>query len=236
MPGYYEVTIQGSTQGQQIVNRLNFFTASEEITVATALGLAVALGVNPVNVLLGPESDSVLFHYLTLQTNQLQLSQLMIRNIYQVTDFYTVPLAGAGWAGYQTLGAGENLPFVAMKFVTSRTRLDIKAGSLALTAPGESIVDPQGVITSGPFLAAMQDFCDALNAPPFYNVGDNTAEFLPSVFSKQKYEVPDSDPVRYAYRYWPTQSEQSDHSAINVTWSLRDRVTSQTSRRWGKGA
>ena len=68
-----------------------------------------------------------------------------------------------------------------------------------------------------------------------YDDEGNTLTFTPIVCKKQKYAVPDSDPVRYAYRYFPTEAEQMDEIAEGVTWQAYTQTRSQTSRQYGRG-
>lgn len=234
MATLYEITAIGKYQGQQVVNRLTHVTDIDDPTVVSAFTYAQALGIDPGDTS-APSPDTVLDSLLLCQGSSYQMESLFFRNLFSVIDFYTFVPSGAGWAGQQSW-TGAVLPsFVSQKFKTNRVRTDIRAGTLSLTPPNEASVNDVGTIT-GTHLDLMATLVQYLNEPPSYTAGPVTVNFRPSILQKEKYAVPDTDPVRYAYRYYEDKDDQLEHTAIGVTWSLVPTVTTQTSRKVGKGA
>lgn len=233
MPKAFEVTIQGTYQNQQIINRLSFWNSLDTPSVSGAFPLIQALGLDPLD-LTAPAVSSVLETFLVAQTNGYQLTKVLVRNLYSVTDFYTLLPTGVGWAGTQPQGVDGMMSFVACKLVTNRIRTDVRAGSLALTPPNEENVTADGTLNSNQ-TNVMQDLANALNLPPTFSSGQDTGIYVPSVFKKVKYVPEGNDPDEYAYRYPDDINVLFATSAIGVTWQIVGRVTSQTSRRIGKG-
>jgi len=237
MASLFELTIVGTMQSQQIINRLNFVSDIEDPDADNSVGLINALGYDA-GTPGTPIANKFFDRFLEAQTTQYQVLELLARNIFEVTDFYTLPVSGSGWAGTITVGAGAGpLMFSAQKLRTNRVRQDIGRGTLALTSPSEAEIEGAGVVTSGQ-LAKLQAVCDALNAPPLYNGGGEDVRFRPSVLQKMSYEVEQAPPKlpTTAYKYWPDKDDQLQHTALGVTWSPVARITSQTSRKIGKGA
>lgn len=234
MPKAFEVTIQGSYRSQLIINRLTFWNSLTTPSVSASFPLARALGFDPTAVG-DPVVDSVFEKFLAPQTQYYQMEKVFIRNLYDVTDFYTMLPVGVGWAGaIPASTAGSASSFVAQKIRTNRIRTDVRSATLALTPPSEGTYDVDGVLTGGHVLL-LQDLCDYLNAPPQFTDGLDTGIFVPAVFKKEKYVPDGNEPDEYAYRYPDDIDTLFETSAIGVTWSPVARVSTQTSRRIGKG-
>lgn len=234
MPYLFELTIKGTYQNQLVMNRLNFITDNENAATANAVGLLEAAGLVP-GAPTAPLTASMLHRYLQAQTDAYQMTELMARNIYDVTDFYTATVSGGGWNGEIVSGADGLMSFVAQKLRTNRVRTDIRRGTMALTPPTEEAVDAAGNLLVGQ-LTVLQALCTELNEPMAASEGAETTLFLPAVLKKQKYNVPDTIPQTEAYRYYPSASQQLANSAYPVVWEPVGVVTSQVSRRVGKGA
>jgi hypothetical protein len=235
MAKYFEATILGQRAGQLIVNRLNFTTNNETVETANAVGLLAALGYDAADPT-EPITNSVLYRLLFAQTTAYQIDEIIVRNLWSVTDFITQPVSGAGWQGHIVVGSGDALPtFVAAKLRTNRVRTDIRRGTLSLTGGTEEQVEGADVWTAA-YITLLDNVAAALNAPPTYTNGGASTQFLPSVFKKEDYVVPGSDPVRKAYRYYTDFALFQANIASPVTWSSVERVTSQVSRKIGRGA
>lgn len=235
MAKYFEVTILGQKGGQLIVNRLNFTSNNETIETANAVGLLQALGYDTEG---GdhPSATSFLTQFLDAQTVSYQIDEIVVRNLWSVTDFITQPVSGTDWQGTIAVGAGDGLQmFIASKLRTNRVRTDIRRGTLSLTGGTEEQTEGADVWTSG-YMTLLQEVAAALNAGPTFTSGGASTQFLPSVFKKERYVVPDSDPVRFAYRYYTDFALFQANIASPVTWSAVERVTSQVSRKIGRGA
>lgn len=231
----YEVTLVGTLVSEQTINRLGFVTNIDDVGSTSASALLQALGYQPA-IPASPWAASVFDAYLNAQTTAFQLDEISVRNIYSVTDFLTQPVTGSGWAGKIALAAGDRVPtFVASKLRTNRVRTDVRRGTLALTGGTEEQMEGTDEWNAA-YIALLQLVADALNTPPEFSGGGTTTMYRPSVFGKERYAVPDSSPVRYAYRYYSTFADQIVHTAQNVTWSPVAAVSSQVSRKIGRGA
>lgn len=230
----FQVILKGLYQAQMIINGLGFVSANDDPATATAIGLTRALGYVP-TVPNAPATDTFLEAYLAAQTDAFQLQEIMVRNLFGATDFYTAALSGTGWAGDIVAGADADMSFVAQKLQTNRVNQDIGRGSLALTPTTEESTTPDGFLNA-PSIARLQLVCDRLNEPPSFTEAGSVTDFIPTVFQKERRPVPDSNPVRHAYYFYDDPADQLAHAAVGVTWFPKDRVSSQVSRRWGKGA
>lgn len=234
MPKAFEVTIEGQYQNELVVNRLGFYSASDNPQVSSAYTLVQALGFNILDAT-EPAADTVLALMLLAQTSYYRINKVFARNLFSVTDFYLLPVGGVGWQGaIVASNAGSAMSFQAQKLVTNRVRTDVRAGTLALTAPNEGDFTADGSLTQAK-LDLLQDICDYLNAPPSYSSGQETAQFVPAVWKKIKYTPDPAKPHKTAYKYPDDLQTLLDTSAIGVAWSPVTRVTSQVSRRIGKG-
>lgn len=235
MPKYFEVTILGEKNSQLIVNRLNFTSNNDEPLTANSVGLLQALGYNVSEPsMIG--AGSVLAGILLTSTVSYRINELIVRNLHSTTDFITQPVTGVDWQGTQAEAANTQTPtFIAAKLRTNRVRSDIRRGTLALTGGNDGHLENASLWAAG-YVTLLQTLCNALNLPPSHTAGGATSTFLPSVFGKERYAVPDSDPVRYAYRYWQDFTFFQANAAIGVTWSPVTRATSQVSRKIGRGA
>lgn len=234
MAKLFELTIKGTYQNQLVMNRLNFVSDNDNAGTANAAGLLRAAGLVPAAPS-APLTASMLHRFLQAQTDAYQMTELLSRNLYDVTDFYTATVSGGGWNGEIVSGADGLMSFVAQKIRTNRVRTDIRRGTLALTPPTEEAVDAAGNLLVGQ-LTVLQALCTELNAEMEDSVGEETTIFLPAVMKKQKYQVPDTIPQTEAYRYYSTASIQLANTAYPVVWEPVGTVTSQVSRRVGKGA
>ena len=235
MARYFEVTLLGALGSEQIINRMNFTETGVSVGTNAALPLLVALGKELDEESL-PSSGSFLDRFLAAQQSNYSLREIIVRNLFSVVDFITQPLAGAGWQGKIVMGPGLGaLTFAAAKLRTNRTRTDVRRGTLALTPGPEDAQEGANVWTIA-HLAKLQEVCDALNQPPNATISGDTFTFLPSVFGKEKYVVPNSSPARYAYRYYKDIDEFPLHAAVDVTWSPVPQITSQVTRKIGRGA
>lgn len=235
MAKFFEVTILGQKSGQLTVNRLNFTSNNETVETANAVGLLTAIGYDPLDPG-APDENGLLDALLQAQTTGYQMDEIIVRNLWSVTDFVTQPVSGSGWQGGIAVAAGDALPtFVAAKLRTNRVRTDIRRGTLSLTGGTEEQMEGLDVWNTA-YMALLDAVAAALNAGPTVTIGGASTQFLPSVFKKERYVVPDSDPVRFAYRYYTDFVLFQANIASPVTWSAVERVSSQVSRKIGRGA
>lgn len=235
MAKYFEMTILGELANQLVVNRLNWVSNNDEPTTANSIGLLQAMGftvADPSVIVAG----SVFNRFLQTQTTAYQVNEIIVRNLWSTTDFITQPVSGTDWAGEIVAAAGDRNPsFVAAKLRTNRVRSDIRRGTLSLTGGTEEMIDDAGDWVSS-YVTVLNALCTALNLPPSFTVGGATTQFIPAVFKKEDYVVPGSDPVRKAYRYYTDFALFQANIAQPVTWASVARVSSQVSRKIGRGA
>lgn len=235
MAKYFEVTILGEKNAQLVVNRLNFTSNNDEPLTANSMGLIQALGFTPSDHSL-VVADSVLRRLLIASTVSYRINEIIVRNLHSTTDFITQPVTGTDWQGDQAEPAGDQTPtFIAAKLRTNRVRSDIRRGTMSLTGGTEEHME-SGSVWGSSYLALLTSLCAALNLPPSHTSGGATTQFIPSVFGKERYVVPDSDPVRFAYRYYTDFTLFQANVALGVTWSAVPQVSSQVSRKIGRGA
>ena len=234
MAKLFELTIKGTYQAQQIINRFNFVTDNDIAATSSAASLLQAAGLIT-STPTAPATASMLHRFLQAQTENYQMDELMARNLFDVTDFYTATVSGGGWNGEIVVGADGLMSFVAQKIRTNRVRTDIRRGTAALTPPTEEAVDANGNLAAGQ-LTVLQALCTELNNEMERSVGADITKFLPAVMKKLEYNVPNTNPVRTAYKYYPSASQQLANTAYPVAWEPVGRVTSQVSRRVGKGS
>lgn len=235
MAKYFEVTIIGQKTGQQVINRLNFTSNNETVETANSVGLIQALGYQPGTVV-EPAEESFLARFLAAQTTGYQIDELIVRNLWSVTDFVTQPVSGGGWQGTIAVASGDAIPtFVSSKLRTNRVRTDVRRGTLSLTGGTEEQIEGLDVWNSA-YMTLLGAVATALNTGPTFTSGGASTQFLPSVFKKERYVVPDSDPVRFAYRYYTDFTLFQANIASPVTWSAVERVSSQVSRKIGRGS
>jgi hypothetical protein len=232
---YFEVTILGQKNSQLVVNRLNFTSNNETVETANANGLLQALGYDPAEPGI-PVGGSFFEAYMFAQTVGFNVDEIIVRNLWSVTDFITQPVTGAEWTGAIAVPAGDAIPtFVASKLRTNRVRTDIRRGTLSLTGGTEEQIEGADNWNAA-YITLLNNVAAKLNAPPTFTNGGASTQFLPSVFKKEDYVVPGSDPVRKAYRYYTDFALFQANIASPVTWSSVERVTSQVSRKIGRGA
>lgn len=236
MAKLFEVTIRGTYAGQMVINRINMVSTNDLAATASAFGLLHALGCDPADTE-QPRLNSFFDFFTKAQTEAYQITVITARNPYSNLDFITVPVGGPNWAGQIVVASGDgSFSFVAQKLKTNRIRADIRAGTMALTPPSEEDMEGNHALTvlQRSRLAAVGG---ALNVWPSYTVGADVTSFEPAIVKKEKY-VPDPDkPEKVAYRYKKDdEAGQLELTAHPVLWEAVATVTSQTSRRIGKGA
>lgn len=234
----YVVTIMGDLNGELDMNQLTFLSESDDPTTTNAYGLLQALGFQPLDTS-EPVPGSVLGTLLEAQTVRYSMEEIQVRSLTSVIDFITQPVSPVQWAGRIAVPTGDGaLNFSAARLRTNRVRTDIRRGTLSLSGGTEEQIEGQDNWTAG-YLDLLSDVCTALNAVKSYTVGGVTTVFRNAVFQKEKYVSRpggmDLSP-RYAYRYYTDEEEFISHTAVGVTWSPVQRVSSQNSRKFGRGA
>lgn len=121
--------------------------------------------------------------------------------------------------------AGDMLPiFNAVNYTLKPASRAVRPGSKRFAGIVEA-VQVNGVITDASMITAMENLRLVLQDPIS---DDDTAFWNPIVVKRVKYAVPDSDPVRYAYRF-PETDEELVFAGLRAV-STTTKVSHQVSR------
>lgn len=226
----FEVVLQGQYFGQEIINRWNYLSTSVPAAVTPSFGLASGFGGIPDPVDSTFPVGSVMRALEAALSTEFQFISLTVNNIYDLSDFYSIPYA-PGQNG--TNGTGDAMPPInAYGLKSSRVTRAVRAGHKRFAGVNEGEVDPGGVLTAAA-LTLIGDIATAMNANATYDDEGTTLTYIPCVVSKLKYTTPSG---KTAYKYYPTLAEQVPaHVAQAPIWSVMPDVRSQTSRQYGKG-
>lgn len=225
---YYEMTLRASYANQLCINRWFYELVGTPASVTGSFALAAAAGW----IFEGADFDEGTFA-ATMQdlvVTSFAFEEVIIRDLYSVTDFYTLPFIPA--IGGSAAGEGMS-PFEAYAFSTSRVRSDIRRGQKRIPGCSETLVGVEGIIT-GAGETLMLNMAAAMTNNLEYDDEGNTLTFNPVILGFEKYVVPDSG--KDAYRPYATEVLQSDHVAQGFLWSPKPRTSTQNSRKVGRGA
>ena len=226
---FLEVVLEQSNQGQQVLNRWNYIAAGTPSIVSFSFALANAIGAVP--------TDSVypsggLMNLLRLaQDASVSFVNILVRNVYSNTDFYQTPFVPAlsGNAGGSTLG-----PVPSFGFISNKTRYDIRRGQKRFVGVTASAMSADNTYSSA-YNTLLGNIAAEMGKILEYDDASNILTFTPCIAKREKYEVPDSSPPRFAYRYFETESEQLENVMTSLSWTHYPTVRSQTSRQIGRG-
>lgn len=227
----YEITLEQSYFGQQIINRWNYVSGAVPSGMSGAFKALVGMGFAPDTDIEAFGPDTVAGKLQPVQVADVLFVQAIAKNIYSVTDFYTYafpPLTKGTQTGTQGLS-----PTSAAGFASDRTRSDIRRAQKRFVGVGENSVDSGGVLTADAsnFYQQLGDTMADVNIVP---AGVGSIQYTPYCFGRQKYVVEESG--KDAYRYWPTEVEQEAHMAVITAWKVKPQVRTQTTRQYGRGS
>lgn len=168
--------------------------------------------------------DAFIEDVLPLVQN-MQCAQIVTDSIYAYSLGNLADLAEQTIGTPGGLASQEMLPvFNALNFTLKPTSRAVRPGSKRIAGIPET-VQVDGRITGTTYLSIMELLRLGL-AEPISD--DDTIFFTPVIVKRVKYEVPDSDPVRFAYRYPETDEELVASTLRNVTTT--PKVSHQVSR------
>lgn len=228
-----EIILTSTYFNQTLVNRLNYVANGTPAAVSLSYALASAFGAiydtiavppaypanTPMSAISGVISSATIFN------------NIVAKDVYSSTDFYDtafIPAYGGGRSGQ------PSSPTLAWGFRTNIVDTRIKRGQKRFGGVSEDDVENGGV-PSGDHVARLDNLAAKLSAVLTYDDEGNSITFTPAVVHKEKYPVPDSSPVRYAYRYYADKATQLGLTAVGVVWSRLPTVRSQVSRQYGRG-
>lgn len=233
MARLYEVLIAGSMISERWNLRLNYVSQSTEGVANGSALLARALGLVDSNETLpGVQlpTGSVFQSLQAMVTNNVLIDRLDVLNVYDPVDFFSTPIAPPLVGGR----VEPSLPtFVAFKFASTVVRRDIRPGQKAVPGVGEGMQDNGSLAAAATPL--VNAFATALGATITATVGGVTDTFLPCIVSKVRYAVPDRGTFAYRYRPATGAGNQFDFLAVGIQWAARPQVSSQNSRKPGRG-
>lgn len=227
----YEVTLIQSYFGVRTDNRWNYQSAVMPPTVSGSFALANALGAIPDMGVYDP--IRLMWAIARMQNDSVDFQALLVRDVYDPTDFYeatfVTPLTG------QESGVGLS-PTAAFGFRTNRTRLDIRRGTKRFVGVGESSSHTGGAILPAWLADQCAFVAQEMSSNIGYDDGGTVVAYSPVVVQRERYDVPGSDPVRHAYRYYEDPEVQAEHIMTGITWEALDFTRTQTSRQYGRGS
>jgi len=224
----YEVVLQATYAGQEIVNRWNYLGTGDDTLSNPSFGLGTALGAAAAGATF--LTDSMFYHIAAVQLDQLVYHQCLIRSVYTPTDFIDLPFPTPKPG--QITGVDGEAPFLAFGFRSNRVRTDIGRGFKRFAGVPETYVDSLGVIASA-LATVMIVIAADMSASQSYTSGSTTWNYVPVIVGKEVIPATLTTPKKY--KYYPTETEQAAHLASGITWEGYATARSQVSRQYGKG-
>jgi len=228
-----EITLQSSYAGQTMVNRLNYLSSGTPAAVSLSFALAAAFGALYDSIAIPPAypAGTPMAALSAILSNATLFQNIVSKDVYSTTDFFDTAFVPA-YGGAR--GGQPSSPVLAWGFRTNIIDTSVGRGQKRFGGVSEDDVENGGV-PSGDHIPRLDALAAALSDILEYDDEGSTLSFTPIVCAKEKYPVPGSSPVRFAYRYYGTEAEQLDHTAVGVAWSRLPQVRSQVSRQYGRG-
>jgi len=231
----YEVVLQQSYEQQLVINRWNYVGSGTPAAVSMSFALTAALGAIYDLTALPPAypPNTLIQAIRGLQNDGVSFEQMTVQNVYSATDFYQTPFVPA-LLGSQAGESGS--PTIALGYRTNRIRRDVARGTKRFVGLPEDAMTQGGVLNAS-YNGALNLLATRLSEVLEYDDEGNTLTFTPAVCGKQEYD-PNPPPAtgnHRAYRYFPTEVEQLEHTASGVVWEVYDTVRTQVSRQYGRG-
>lgn len=226
----YEITLEQSYAGQQVINRWNYQSGEAPAGISGAFKALVGMGFTPDTDIEPFGEDTIAAKLQFLQVDDVIFVQAIAKNIYSVTDFYTYAFP-PNTTGAQA-GTDGLTPVDAFGYTSNRTRSDIRRAQKRFVGIPESLVGNLGKFTTES-LATYQDLGDTMADPNVVPAGTGSMTFTPYVFGRVAYTTPSG---KTAYKYYDTEAEQLDHIALITAFDFKEEVRSQTSRQYGRGS
>ncbi len=229
-----EVSLNAIYNGVQFINRWNYLATGTAPPEGFAFGLNDAMGFHPVAGV--PPVGSILAKLITFLAAGCEFVQSICINPYDPEDFDAQPFVPRVIGADTTQPAA---PFLAIGFRTNQVRRDIRRGTKRFGGITETMMDANGAIPGGGITIA-DDLATLMGATLTYTDGSDVSTYTPAIVKKEKYAVPGSSPVRYAYRYLNPLNDTSRDAqvllcATGFVWEPYSDVRSQVSRQYGRG-
>lgn len=232
MARIFTATLQSRYFGQLIINRFQFISSSDVDAVDGCQALANALGaVDTSGVVTGnPLPPGTLMGALeTLQNDVVEYIAMEVITPYDAFGLFE-RIFPAGTTG-NSVGSGENLaPFIALSIRSDRTRRDVRRGFKRFCGLTEGEITATG--PTAPALNRLADVATSISGTVTGDAGPLNVAFQSAVVPLKR--VPDSDPPQY--ELFETEGAAVSASAFPVVYQAEDKVTTQNSRKVGRGA
>jgi hypothetical protein len=232
MARIFTATLQGRYFNQLLINRFQFISSSDVSPVEGCQALANALGaVDTSGVVLGnPLPSGTLMGTLeALQNAEIEYIAMEVITPYDAFGLFEriFPAGTTGDSG----SSGDNLsPFIALSIRSDRTRRDVRRGFKRFAGVTESDVTATGPVPTT--LGRLGDVAASISGTITGDAGPLNVAFQSAVVPLKR--VPDSDPPQY--EQFENEGAAVSASAFPVTYQAEDKVTTQNSRKVGRGA
>jgi hypothetical protein len=220
--GFYQLNVIGDLAGEQTNNVFHYYSsgvpAGGELP-SQSLWSLFGFDTSP--------TTSVAQSWLFCVSSAWKCTGIFVRDLYSDTDFfdfvYGTPPTGGQPAEFTS-------PFASYAFRTNRVRLNVRRGSKRIAGVSEVQVT-NGIVISG-FRAALADFAQTMSDTLTSTVLGSSLIFQPAVISLKRQISEETGKVEYVL--YPPE-EQLDHTAVGVNWQSLVNVTSQSTRKYGRG-
>lgn len=229
MPMLYEVLTRQTYYEQQVLNRFHYLSTVDPVSASGSFALAWGLGfINGVTPFV-PDVPSLFAALLDIQSDQLVYNEVQISALYDPMDFFAVP--------YNPAIPGANVsesmsPIAAVGFRSNRVRTDIRRGFKRFSGASEAQFTSGGAVAPGAE-SNIIEVATQLSATVEYTEDGDSGSFVPVVCQFEMYTSP---PAPKAYRKYATFEDQILHTAVSVTYAGYDKMRTQNSRQYGRGA
>lgn len=227
----YEITLEQTLFGQQIVNRWNYQSGVIPAGNSGSFLALVGMGFAPMGEIEAFGPSTAAGQLQNLQSTAVTFVQAIAKNLYSNTDFYTYafPPATTGLNG----GSNPMSPVVAAGFATNRTRSDIRRGQKRFAGITEADLGNGGEFVDV-FKTGWQNLGDTMADVNIVPVDSSPVSFTPFVFGREKYHP--EGKTTWAYKYYPTEAEQLEHIAAITAWNFKTFMRTQNTRQYGRGS
>lgn len=225
MSGIIEVKIFSQFDNQSCVTTFNYLAGGTPASVSDSFAIISAMGFVTGDL---PAVGDIYGSWKSLVDTGVLFTEVQAKAVYSATDFYVLPLVSNN-AGLQNGVGGSAFDAYAMQ--TNRVRSDIRRGNKRLVGVTSDVIEEYGVVSAAQ-LAVLQSLAADLSAILTYDDSGNALSFSPIVVKKEKYET---TPGKYAYRYYADPAEQLLNVASGIAWTAKGTITTQVSRKRGRG-
>lgn len=220
----YEVSLYSTYYGQNCLNRWNYVSGGTPAAVSGSFGLAFAFGLANL-----ASNTTVYYRINAVSSNQVTFTGYRVVNLYDPEDFYAAPFPTVQNGAINAEGMS---PTQAYGFRSNQVSLAIARATKRFVGVVETASTPGGGILSTTLSSQLQPLADRMGEVLTYTDEGNILSYAPAVLHREEYTTPRG---KRAYRIYPTEAEQLDHTAIGILWEPYANVRSQVSRQYGRG-